>query len=61
MAGCSPSDALPRSDLRGVLNYQGLGRCGGEVYPEIPEGLQSSVYYAGFLYSMTAHNLYILW
>ena len=43
VAGCSLSDAPPQSDHRGVLDYQGLGRCGGGGYLGIPEGYKGSV------------------
>ena len=43
VVGCSLSDAPPQSDHRGVLDYQGLDRCGGGGYLGIPEGYKSSV------------------
>ena len=35
---CSVFDAPPQSDKRGVLDCQGLGRCGEGGYLGIPEG-----------------------
>ena len=37
VAGCSPSDAPPQSDLRGVLDCQGLGSYEGGGHLGIPE------------------------
>ena len=43
VAGCSLFDAPPQSDHRGVLDCQGLGRCGGGGHLGIPEGCQYTV------------------